>query len=142
MVTDPEHLIATKLNALPKYVASRGTPPLTWEGAELLRGDVAAAVHELKARPGRQLQVHGSGELVRFLIAEGLLDELRLLTFPVTAPGGRRLFDDTTPPAAWRVSASTVTPSGVVAASYEPAGPLRVSDAGVEDGREVEVPVG
>jgi dihydrofolate reductase len=72
--TDPEEPIAGPLNRLPKYVASRTLNRVDWDGAELLRGDVVEAVRELKARQGRELQVHGSAGLIQTLIANDLID--------------------------------------------------------------------
>src|SRR3712207_877477 len=84
--------VATKLNALPKYVASRTLrdEDLTWQGSSLLGGDVPAAVAELKARPGGELQVHGSAGLVQTLLHHELVDELRVLTFPVVLGADRK----------------------------------------------------
>ncbi len=80
--------MANRLNTLPKYVASRTLKGPEWANTTVLEGDVAAAVRELKDRDGRELQVHGSGELVRFLLDNDLVDRLDLLVFPVIVGAG------------------------------------------------------
>jgi dihydrofolate reductase len=121
-VTDAGDPIAGKLNALPKYVASTTLSSLDWAGSELIGGDVAAQVARLKERPGGELQVHGSGGLAHTLIAHDLVDEYRLLTFPVHLGSGKKLFEDRLPAGALRLTGSSVTSTGVVITTYEPAG--------------------
>ena len=121
-VTDPDDPIAGPLNRLPKYVASRTLDAVSWNGAELIRGDVAERVAELKTAPGRELQVHGSGGLAQTLMAHGLIDEYRLIVYPVTLGSGRRLFAEGTRPAALRLVESTPTSTGVTINVYETAG--------------------
>lgn len=113
---------AFELNALPKHVATAQTDELAWEGSVRLDGDTAAAVAELKRRPGRELQVHGSGTLVRSLMAADLVDAYRLLVFPVALGRGRRLFGDGTAPAGLRLTESRISGSGVAMLTYEAAG--------------------
>lgn len=113
---------AGPLNAATKYVASRGTPNLTWDKSVLLEGDVAAAVAALKQTDGPELQVHGSSDLLQTLIGANLIDEYRVWTFPVLAGGGKRLFGVGTVPAALKLVDSTVSGSGVVITTYRPAG--------------------
>ena len=86
--------IAAALNTRPKYVASAGLTTATWADTTILAGDVASAVRELKARPGSELQVHGSGALTRWLLGNQLVDELNLLICPVVVGQGTRLFPD------------------------------------------------
>ena len=121
-VTDPDDPVAGRLNSLPKYVASRTLRDVSWEGSTLLSGDVAEQVSELKSRPGRELQVHGSGRLAQTLIANGLVDGYRLLTFPVVLGTGRRLFAEGAKPAALRLVDSKTTGSGIDISVYEAAG--------------------
>ncbi|MBV9823383.1 MAG: dihydrofolate reductase family protein [Actinobacteria bacterium] len=124
-VTDPDNPIAGPLNALPKYVASRTLQSVDWQGSSVLGADVAAEVAALKAQPGDELQVHGSGELAQTLIEHDLVDEYRLLYFPVHLGSGKRLFRDGSRAAALRLIDSTTTSSGVLIARYVPDGPVR-----------------
>jgi dihydrofolate reductase len=121
-VTDPNDPIASKLNNLPKYVASRTLEEVSWQGSELLRGDVETGVSELKRRPGRELQVHGSGNLVQTLMRHGLVDEYRLLTFPVVLGKGKRLFGDGAKPVALDWIDHKRTSTGASIDVYRPAG--------------------
>ena len=108
------------LNATQKYVASRTlTEPLPWENSALLAGDAAGAIGELKQQPGKDLVVLGSGELVRDLIRHGLVDSFALLIHPLVLGAGQRLFPDTGPSTAWRLTSSVPTTTGVVIANYE-----------------------
>jgi dihydrofolate reductase len=125
-VTDPDDPIASRLNGLPKYVASRTLRELSWSGSELVEGDVAEQVAELKRRPGRELQVHGSGVLAQTLLQHDLIDEYRLLVYPVVLGDGRRLFADGARPAALRLLESRTTSTGVTLNAYERAGALRL----------------
>jgi dihydrofolate reductase len=138
-VTDPGDPVAQALNRRPKFVASRTLSEVAWEGAELIQDDVAAFVRELKQRDGDELQVHGSGVLVQTLLAEGLVDELRLLTFPVLVGSGRRLFADGTRPTSLRLLRTQTTSTGAVIAEYATAGELRQGTFGIEDGQDVLV---
>src|SRR5689334_18871249 len=124
-VTDPANLIAAKLNALPKYVASTTLASVDWQNSSLLGGDVATEVAKLKELPGDELQVHGSGELAQTLIGHDLVDEYRLLYFPVHLGSGKKLFRDGARAAALRLVSTSVTGAGVIIASYAPAGPPR-----------------
>ena len=124
-VTDPADPIASKLNTLPKYVASTTLDAVPWPGSLLLAGDVAAEVAKLKERPGRELQVHGSGQLAQTLIEHDLVDEYRLLYFPVHLGSGKKLFRDGARAAALRLVSATTTGTGVLMAVYQPDGPAR-----------------
>jgi dihydrofolate reductase len=124
-VTDEADPIASRLNALPKYVVSRGHPSLGWEHSHLVTGDVPAEIASLKREPGDELQVHGSGNLVHTLIGQGLVDEYRLLVYPVLLGSGKRIFPDGDIAAALRLVDSKATGAGVQILTYEPAGPAQ-----------------
>jgi dihydrofolate reductase len=124
-VTDEDNPVATKLNRLPKYVASKTLDKVEWDNSTLLKGDVADAVAKLKAEPGNELQVHGSGNLAQTLIKHGLIDEYRLFSYPVVIGSGRRLFADGAVPAALKLVDSKTTGSGIVINAYQPAGELQ-----------------
>ncbi|MFZ1218778.1 MAG: dihydrofolate reductase family protein, partial [Chthoniobacterales bacterium] len=107
----------------PKYVASTTLTDPPWANSTVLSGDLAAAVGELRAKPGGELQVHGSGALFRWLLANDLVDEINLFTFPVVVGQGRRLFPDTGPDRALElVGSQAATPSGVTIRVYGPTG--------------------
>jgi dihydrofolate reductase len=114
--------ISTALNTRPKYVASTTLTDPQWADTTVLSGDVAAAIRELKARPTGELQVHGSGRLVRWLLDNQLVDEITLLTYPVVVGQGTRLFPDTGPDAALELVDSRSTPIGVTIQVYRPSG--------------------
>jgi dihydrofolate reductase len=121
-MADPGNPIAAALNTRPKYVASTTLSNPQWADTTVLSGDVAAAIGELKARPAGELQVHGSGSLVRWLFDNQLVDEITLLTYPLVIGQGTRLFPDTGPDTALDLLDSRVTPKGVTIQVYRPAG--------------------
>ncbi len=114
--------IWTALNTKPKYVASSTLTEPRWANTTVLSGDVAAAIGELKAKPGGELQVHGSGGLIRWLLENQLVDEITLLVCPVVLGQGTRLFPDTGPDAALDLVDSRSTPKGVTIQVYRPTG--------------------
>jgi dihydrofolate reductase len=114
--------IWTALNTRPKYVASTTLTDPQWADTTVLSGDVAAAVGELKAKPAGELQVHGSGNLIRWLLDNQLVDEIILLTYPVVIGQGTRLFPDTGPDTALDLVDSRATPKGVTIQVYRPTG--------------------
>ena len=119
---DPGDPVSGKLNRLPKYVASRTLKDPAWNNATVLEGDLARAVGELRAKPGGELQVHGSGALLRFLIANDLVDRLNLLVFPVIVGKGKRLFPEAGIDTRLSLDESRTTPSGVTISVYRPDG--------------------
>ena len=120
--TDPNDPVANRLNTLPKYVASTTLKDPQWANTTVLEGDLASAVRELKNREGRELQVHGSGALVRFLLDNDLVDRLNLLMFPVIVGAGRHLFPDQGIATGLTLDESRTTPSGVTIHVYRPTG--------------------
>jgi dihydrofolate reductase len=120
------------LNTRPKYVASSTLTDTHWADTTVLSGDVAAAVGELKARPGGELQVHGSGSLARWLLDSDLVDEITLLTYPVVVGQGTRLFPATGPDTALLLVDSRATSSGVTIQVYRPTGRPRYATASAD----------
>src|SRR5881394_4395537 len=129
VMADSSHPIAAALNTRPKYVASTTLTDPQWADTTVLSGDVAAAVADLKAKPGGELQVHGSGALIRWLLANDLVDEITLLVCPVVVGQGTRLFPGTGPDAALDLVDSRSTPKGVTIQVYRPTGRPRYETA-------------
>ena len=115
--------IAEALNTRPKYVASTTLTDPRWPDTTVLLGELATAVGELKAKPGGEQQVHGSGALIRWLLDNDLVDELNLFLFPVIVGQGTRLFPDTGPDMALELVESWASPTGVTIQVYRPSGP-------------------
>src|SRR5438128_2722825 len=126
--------IWTALNTKPKYVASTTLTDPRWANTTVLSDDVAAAVRELKAKPGRELQVHGCGALFRWLLANDLINEITLFTFPVVVGQGTRLFPATGPDLALDLVDSRATPKGVTIQVYRPTGRPRYATATIDGG--------
>jgi dihydrofolate reductase len=120
----PEEAGSKPLNDATKYVASRGRPALDWKESVLIEGDAAEGVAKLKQTDGPELQVHGSGNLIQTLMANDLVDVYRMWVFPVVIGPGKRLFADGTIPAGLKLVDTTVSTTGVVIGTYEPAGEL------------------
>ena len=129
VMTDPQNPIATALNSRPKYVASTTLSDPQWADTTVLSGDLAGALKELKATPASELQVHGSGALVRWLLGNELVDEMTLLTYPVVVGQGTRLFPDTGLDIALHLVESRVTSSGITIQTYRLAGRPRYAPA-------------
>ncbi|WP_448626106.1 dihydrofolate reductase family protein [Geodermatophilus sp. URMC 64] len=125
--------IADALNTKTKHVASRTLTSVDWDTARLIEGDVVEAVRRLKAEDGGELQVHGSAGLIQTLLANDLVDELRLIIDPVTVGSGKRLFGDGTIPRTWRLASSKATSTGALIATYQRVGELRTGEFTLED---------
>jgi dihydrofolate reductase len=119
---DLENPIVGALNTKPKYVASTTLTDPRWANTTVLSGDLATAIGELKAKPGGELQVHGSGALTRWLLEHDLVDEMNLLVVPVVVGQGTRLFPDSGPDLALDLVESRVFPKGIALQVYRPAG--------------------
>ena len=129
VMPDPEdNPIAGPLNARPKYVASTTLTEPEWAGTTVLSGDLAAAIADLKATSGGELQVHGSGRLIHWLLDNQLVDEIILLTYPVILGQGARLFPDSGPDTALDLVDSRTTPKGLIIQVYRPAGRPQYAD--------------
>ncbi|MHA5053271.1 dihydrofolate reductase family protein [Streptomyces sp. SD15] len=121
-VTDPADPIASKLNGLPKYVASSSLTQADWNATTVISGDLDKEVTAIKDATEGELQVHGSGALAQSLFALDLVDTLHLLTFPVVLGAGLRLFAEGAVPTAFRHIGGSTTGSGVAIHTYERAG--------------------
>jgi dihydrofolate reductase len=130
---------AAELNRATKYVASRTLDTLEWENSQLLEGDVTEAVARLKEEDGPELQVHGSSDLIQTLLRQGLIDQFRVWIFPVVLGAGKRLFGEGAPPAALKLVDSQVSTTGVVMATYEPAGEIPKGSFAMEEPTEAEL---
>ena len=128
---DPgDSAIWTALDTQPKYVASSTLSDPQWADTTVLSGDVAAAVGELKAKPGGELQVHGSGKLIRWLFDKQLVDEIILLVYPVVIGQGTRLFPETGPDIALELVDSRADSKGITIQVYRPTGRPQYATAG------------
>ena len=108
-----------RMNSLPKYVVSTTLSDMTWN-ATLLQGDLAEELSRLKQEQGQDILVFGSGQLVQKLYARGLIDEYRLMVFPVVLGSGKRLFPEGGEKKAFKLVESKTFPSGVVVFTYQP----------------------
>ena len=117
-----EDPFAEGINNLPKFVVSTTLQePLAWNNSRLIKGDIAEEVAKLKQQPGKDLGILGSGELVHTLMQDNLIDEYRLLVFPIVLGSGKRLFRDGGPTTALRLVDTKTTSTGVVILTYQPA---------------------
>ena len=117
--------IASTLNAAKKHVASRTRSTLHWHNSTLLNGDVVTAITALKAQPGLDLQIIGSGNLIQTLQGASLIDEYNVWTYPVVLGRGKRLFSENAKPSALRLVRSQTSSTGVVMSTYVLAGDVR-----------------
>ena len=124
--------VSQALNFKTKHVASRSLTSVEWDTARLIEGDLPEAVRALKAQDGGELQVHGSAGLIQTLLAEDLVDELRLVVFPVSLGQGKRLFGAGTIPRTWRLTMSKATGSGALLCSYDRVGDVETGSVGPE----------
>ncbi len=133
-ITDPADPFTGRMNALPKYVVSNTLTEGTWHPTTVLDGDPVRTVAELKARPGRELQIHGSARLGEALLMAGLVDTLRLVVAPTVLRTGRRLMTDTGVSSGLRLLHHEATPNGLLLLEYETTGRAPVAEyQGVTD---------
>ena len=119
------HAIADLFNSVPKHVATHRSDTLDWQNSHALEGDLADAIRALKHQGGVNLLTWGSGDMVRQLLATGLVDELRLLIYPVVLGRGKRLFGDNAQASAFTLAHSNSTPGGVLITRYVRSGEVR-----------------
>ena len=113
---------ADKFNNMPKYVVSSTLSDPDWTNSTVLEGDVAESVSKLKAEQDGEIAVHGSAQLVQELLEHDLVDELRLMVFPVVLGSGKRIFGETSDKKKLRLADSKTVGDGVTILIYEPAG--------------------
>jgi dihydrofolate reductase len=129
--------IASALHAKTKYVVSSTFLDPGWDNTTVLSSDFAAAIAKLRAQPGGELQVHGSGQLIRWLLEHGLIDEMNLIVFPVILGQGTRLFADVGNDLALQLVESSAKPNGVTIQVYRPNGRPEYSTTTKEDAHKM-----
>ncbi|NEW40632.1 dihydrofolate reductase family protein [Nocardia cyriacigeorgica] len=117
-ITDSDDVVPVKLNALPKFVVSTHLDRAEWSNTEILRGDLITEVSALKDRPGREVQLHGSGSLGQSLLAARLVDTVYLVTAPIVLGHGKRLFTDGLRPTGFRLTESRASSTGLIMSTY------------------------
>lgn len=122
---DSGNAMADLFNSVPKYVATHRSDALDWQNSRALKGDLAGAIRALKLQGGANLLAWGSGDMVRQLLAAGLVDELRLMIYPLVLGRGKRLFGDDAQPSAFTLTHSTTTSGGVLLTRYTRSGGVR-----------------
>jgi dihydrofolate reductase len=127
-ITDPDDPFTERMNSLPKYVVSNTLADGTWHPTTVLRGDPARTLAALRARPGRELQIHGSARLGNSLLSAGLIDILRLVVAPTVIGSGRRLLDHPTEPVGLRLVRQEVTGKGLLLLEYRTTGTAPVAE--------------
>jgi dihydrofolate reductase len=131
--------IAQSFNAVTKYVATSSTKPLSWMNSVALRGDVVAEIARLKREDGPALLTQGSSVLLQTLLAHDLIDEFRLLTFPLVLGSGKRLFGDSARPGALKLVGTTVSTTGVIMSIHERAGAIETGSFALEQPTDAEI---
>jgi dihydrofolate reductase len=130
----PQHQdvpVGATFQRVDKFVATHADAPLEWENSHRLRGELPEAVARLKASEGRDLQIWGSSTLYPPLLSAGLIDRLTLIIHPVLLGQGKRLFGNgDAPPGSYRLTRHAVSDTGVIGATYEPAGKVRTGTMG------------
>jgi dihydrofolate reductase len=133
--TDPG---AEGLNNARKYVASKTLKKLEWKNSTLLGPDIVTEIKNLKRQDGPEIQVHGSSNLIQTLLKNDLVDKFKLKIFPVTVGKGKRLFGEGAIPAGYKLVQSQTTPTGVIVATYTPAGEPKTGSFALEQPARAE----
>ena len=131
--------IAERFNAVTKYVATSSRAPLAWQNSVALQGDVAGAIGRLKQEDGPNLLTQGSSVLLQTLLAHDLIDEFRLLVFPLILGPGKRLFGAGAKPGALKLTATSMSTTGVTMSVYERAGAISIGSFELEHPSEAEM---
>jgi dihydrofolate reductase len=131
--------IGESFNRVTKYVATTSTAPLTWKNSVALRGDVAAEIAKLKKQDGPMLLTQGSSVLLQTLLAHDLVDEFRLLTFPLVLGPGKRLFGKGAKPDALKLTETKVSTTGVIMSVYRPDGAIKIGSFELPNPSEAEI---
>ena len=126
----PDSFVTKPFNAAKKYVVSHKPAKLSWNNSSLITGDVVLELKKLKEMDAPDLWVHGSGNLIQTLLKNKLIDRMHIWTFPVTIGTGKKLFEEGTIPQSFKLINSKATKMGVMIASYEPAGELKLGTVG------------
>jgi dihydrofolate reductase len=127
-ITDPDDPFTERMNSLPKYVVTNTLTEGTWNPTTVLRGDPITSVGELKARDGRELQIHGSARLGNALLSAGLVDTVRLVVAPTIVGTGRRLLAHPAGSTGLRLLRHEATPTGLLIVEYETTGPAQTAE--------------
>jgi dihydrofolate reductase len=130
---------ADELNSATKYVASRTLDKVEWQNSNLLEGDVAEQVARLKDEAGPEIQVHGSSDLIQTLLEHDLVDDFRLMIFPVVLGGGKRLFASGAIPAGLKLAQTKTSTTGVLLTTYERGGAIDYGSFAHDEPTEAEV---
>jgi dihydrofolate reductase len=131
--------ISQAFNTCAKYVATTSDKPLTWNNSIALRGDVASEVSKVKQAGGPNLLIQGSSELIQTLLANDLIDEFKLLVFPLVLGAGKRMFGEGAHPAALKLVDSKVSSTGVIMTTYVPAGEIVTGSFELEPPMQAEI---
>ncbi len=134
-----DHPIGSLFNSVTKYVATRSAEPLTWQNSVAIKGDVTAAVKKLKHGDGPVLLLQGSGDLIQTLLAADLIDEFRLLIFPLLLGRGKRLFGKGALPAALKLTGSKVSTTGVTINTYAREGEIKTGSFAAQEPSAAEI---
>ncbi len=127
-ITDPDDPFTERMNSLPKYVVTNTLTEGSWHPVTVLPGDPIRSVGKLRAKPGRELQIHGSARLGNTLLSAGLVDTLRLVVAPTVTGSGRRLLNHPSASVGLRLVHHEATANGLLLLEYERAGAAPVAE--------------